>query len=67
MHSIQHSKKANKGIATDAIFNACRANPTRENQGRVSFRLIANGEHEATLRDAKGVVITIAIVDQFDI
>lgn len=57
-----------EGKAMEAIFNACRANAKREDKGAVSFRVWGfNSEHEATLRDANGVVVAIAIVDQFDV
>ena len=55
-----------EGKAMEAIFNACRANEAREPKGNVTFKRFWSGEHEAALRDADGVVVAIAIVDQFD-
>jgi hypothetical protein len=52
--------------AIDLIFNACRANEVREPKGNVSFLLMANGDHEATLRNAQGMVVAFATVDKFD-
>lgn len=48
------------------IFDACRANPEREPRGRVTFRPTIYG-HEASLRDAEGIVVTICTVDEFDV
>lgn len=66
MQNLTHAAATTEGKATEAIFNACRANPQRNAKGAVTFRLMANGNHEAALRDNDGVVIAIAHVDEFD-
>jgi hypothetical protein len=55
-----------ENAAITAIFDACRANEQRAPRGAVTFRLLASGEHEAALRDAAGVVVALAIVDNLD-
>jgi hypothetical protein len=55
------------GIAIEAIFNACRANPNREPKLGVTFRPLVTGDHEATLRDIAGIVVAIAHVDESDV
>lgn len=65
MHSLTHTKDITETKAMDAIFNACRANPSREAKGNVTFRPTISG-HEAALRNAEGVVIALANVDEFD-
>jgi hypothetical protein len=67
MYDIEHASKANIGRNENAIFDACRANPNRENRGRVTFLLLASGDYEATLRNAEGIVVCIAKVDKFDV
>jgi inactivated superfamily I helicase len=67
MENIQHLPVITEARAIDAIFDACRANETREPKKGVTFRLLVNGMHEAALRDADGVVIAIAHVDRFDV
>lgn len=60
-------EKISEGKAMEAIFDACRANKDRVKTKNVSFRLMAwGGEYEATLRDETGIVVAIAIVDEFD-
>lgn len=68
MHNIQHlsTDLADQAHRENEIFDACRANPNREPRGRVTFRPTIYG-HEASLRDAEGVVVTIAHVDEFDV
>lgn len=68
MHSIQHlsTDPAEQDRRETKIFDACRANPNREPRGRVTFRPTIDG-HEATLRNAEGIVVTIATVDEFDV
>lgn len=64
----------NETEATEAIFNACRDNanrkPHREMRApgfTVSFTVLADGTHEACVRNYKGVVVALAIVDEFDV
>ncbi len=60
-----------EGRATDIILFACRANEARKDWEcktyKVKFYLLADGSHEAVLKDADGVNIAIAIVDKFDV
>lgn len=65
MLNLKHSDAITEGKAMEAIFNACRANPEREPKGNVTFRVTIYG-HEAALRDANGVVVALADVDQYD-
>lgn len=67
MYDIQHLDPREPSALENEIFDACRANPKRENRGRVSFRVLVTGAHEAALRDAEGVVVLIAKVDEFDV
>jgi hypothetical protein len=68
MRELIHTQDITEGKATEAIFNACRANPKREAKGGVTFRMLADGnQHEAALRNDEGVVIALAYVDQFDV
>jgi hypothetical protein len=67
MYDIQHLNLADAGKNENAIFDACRANPKREPRGGVTFRLLASGDYEAALRDAEGIVVTIAKVDEHDV
>lgn len=61
------TEKICEGDAIDCIFNACRANTDRQDKNGVSFTQLINGnEYQAVLRDATGIVIAIAIVDEFD-
>ena len=58
-------------FATETIFNACRDNPERNTYNgsgmvRVTFTLLADGTHEACLRNGHGVVVALANVDEFD-
>ena len=64
--------------AVEAIFDACRANPERATKRNfekgtcVSFTRLAldvgNGQrYEACLRDAGGVVVALATIDDDDI
>ena len=66
MRELIHTNEITEGKAMDAIFNACRANEKREPTGNVTFLLMANGDHQATLRNSDLTVIAVAIVDQFD-
>lgn len=67
MRDLTHTKDITEGKATDAIFNACRANPERKNTEDVSFNWYGGSDmYEAVLRNAEGFVVAIAIVDQFD-
>ncbi|ABL96783.1 hypothetical protein BcepF1.052 [Burkholderia phage BcepF1] len=66
MYAIRNTNAITETAAIEAIFNACRSNDARAPKDNVTFRLLANGEYEATLRDADGVVIAQAIVDKFD-
>ncbi len=58
-----------EGRAMDIIFDACRANPDRQERTvrlfTVTFKAFGNCEHLAEVRDGFGIVAT-AIVDQFD-
>lgn len=67
MYDIQHLDGVNEGRNENAIFDACRANEKRENKDGVSFLLLANGDYEATFRNADGIVETIVKVDEFDV
>lgn len=72
MHNLTHTEAITESLATDLIFNACRANEDRSDWQNgdgysVTFKLFINGrEWEATLRDAAGTVVAIATVDKFD-
>lgn len=71
MQNVQVTAEISEGKATDLIFNACRANETRADWKNaegyaVSFRLNADGTHEAALRNPEGVVVGLAVVDSFD-
>ncbi len=66
MMNLTHAATITEGKATEAIFNACRGNEDRAPKGNVTFRVTMTG-HEAALRDADGVVIALANVDEFDI
>ena len=71
MQNVQTSAKISEGKATDLIFNACRANEARADWKNaegyaVSFKLRADGTHEAALRDPSGEVVALANVDSFD-
>ena len=75
MQNLTHAPEVTEGMATEAITQACRANEKREvRKGsvggswcKVSFTLLADGTHEAALRNADGIVIALANVDEFDI
>ena len=67
MINLETAAHVTESQAIDAIFNACRANPQRVNTERVSFNLLVTGDYEAALRDADGVVIAIAHVDEYDV
>lgn len=58
-------------LATEYILNGCRANELRYMRriggGKVTFTFLADGTHEACLRNADGVVVALANVDEFDI
>jgi hypothetical protein len=67
MENLEHTNTITEGQAMDAIFDACRANEQRLPKNGVTFRLLVNGNHEAALRDASGVVVAIAHVAHFDV
>lgn len=67
MQNLRHKNSLTEWQAANAIFNACRANENREPRAGVTFNLLANGEHEAALRDADGVVVALAWVDWLDV
>ena len=67
MLNLEHTNDITESRATDAIFDACRANEQRLPKNGVTFRLLVNGNHEAALRDASGVVVALAEVDHFDV
>ena len=63
--------KITEGKAENLIFDACRANEDRADWKNaegyaVTFKLCADGTHEAALRDASGEVVALANVDSFD-
>lgn len=66
MYNLKTLALISEHEAMDAIFNACRANEQRVARFNVTFLLMTNGDHEATLRQ-DGHVIAIAAVDQSDI
>ena len=66
MMNLTHTAAITEGKAMQAIFNACRANESRQPKGNVTFTATIHG-HEAALRDSEGVVIALADVDQFDV
>lgn len=53
--------------ATNAIFDACRANESRNPKGLVTFWKLSNTESFAYLFNKHGVKIATAIVDEFDV
>jgi hypothetical protein len=59
-----------KADAQNAIFDACRANDSREprNVGRftVTFSLLSSGDYGVAVRDLSGMVVALAKVDKFD-
>ena len=65
-----HKLNITESTAMNLIFDACRANERREprNVGdyRVTFGLRADGTHDVIMRNAKGVVVATAVVDEFD-
>ena len=67
MLNLEHTNDITEARAMDAIFDACRANETRQPKNGVTFRLLVNGNHEAALRDASGVVVALAEVDPLDV
>jgi hypothetical protein len=69
MQNLTHTKEITEGKAMEAIFNACRANPGRKNNDKVTFIQYAEGSPvaHATLRNEQGFVIASAMVDQYDI
>ena len=69
MHILKHHSAITKGNAMNAIFNACRANESRESRNDVYFELLSNFGGKtwyATLRTG-GVTLATAIVDQWDV
>lgn len=71
MYDVSFLKgKVRKGEAQNAIFDACRANETREPRhvGRftVTFSLLASGDYGVAVRDLSGMVVALAKVDKFD-
>jgi hypothetical protein len=62
------------GAASDVIFEACRGNEARQSRTfhdfgsdfGVTFAPLANGGHQAAVRDASGTVVAMANVDEFD-
>lgn len=67
MHSLTLHPSITETQATEAIMNACRANPARETRGNVSFLPTpVIGGHEAIVRNAYGIVVALANVDEFD-
>lgn len=69
MINLTHTKEITEGKAMEAILNACRANEKRVNKGNVTFIAYGPGSAvaQASLRNDQGLVVAIAIVDQFDI
>lgn len=71
MQNLTHAANISESFALETIMNACRANPARETRifkGRaVSFTLLADGTHEACLRDRGNVVVALANVDEYDV
>jgi hypothetical protein len=66
MHNVRHTKGHASNLNEDKIFNACRANPTFEPRGNVTFRPLVGGNFEASLSNDDGVVVCVAEVDQYD-
>lgn len=71
MQNVKTSVKITEGKATDLIFDACRANEARNEWKNaegyaVTFKLCADGMHEAALRNPSGEVVALANVDEFD-
>jgi hypothetical protein len=71
MQSIQTIASFPNHTAMSMIFDACRANSARqprtlETGHSVTFTLLANGGHQACLRNSSGVVVALANVDEFD-
>lgn len=72
MRDLQTTMK--EGKATEIIFKACRDNEKRAPVAvpycgygyNVSFKLNADGTHEAAVRNFEGTVVAIANVDEFD-
>lgn len=73
MRSLEHTTDITESAAIATIFDGARGNAERctIDLGTgycVSFTRLASGnEHEAAVRDKAGVVVALAIVDEFDI
>lgn len=74
MHSLKVYDKRDitEGAATEAIFNACRGNGARVDRrentlGGVTFERLYGFVYVATLRDAGGVLLAKAIIDEYDV
>jgi hypothetical protein len=67
MYNLKTLTTVSEHAATDAIFNACRANEKREARHNVTFLLMTNGHYEAALRGDDGYVVALAAVDENDI
>jgi len=68
---IEHASNLTEAQAMNIIFNAARGNTKRTTRTvgefTVTFTQFADGNcHEAAARDADGVVVILANVDQFD-
>ena len=72
MHNLEVLKDSiTESQATELIFDGCRANEAREpkkvgNGCEVTFTSLANGLHQAVLRDASWTPVAMATVDQYD-
>ena len=75
MQNLQCHARTSENAAQTIIFDAARANPLRLNKSvyffgkyfDVSFKLCADGTHEATVREHGGTVVAIARVDGYDV
>lgn len=74
MKNLSTDSSISESTATEVIFDACRDNEhldrvsvkNRRGEFVVTFKLNADGTHEATIRDYEGVVVAFATVDEFD-
>lgn len=73
MRNLEHTTDITESAAIATIFDGARGNAERctIDLGTgycVGFTRLASGnEHEAAVRDKAGVVVALAIVDEFDI
>jgi len=77
MHNLTHAPEITETEATEQIMSGCRANPKRDIaylgyiiegcKRVVTFTMLADGTHEACLRDENRVVVALANVDEFDV